>query len=271
MTKIVLITGASRGIGRATARQLLETGYTVYGTSRRPAQAEIDGIHMLALDVTDEESVRECVAQVQAEAGRIDVLINNAGYDIYGAAEDTTFEELVAQMDTNFYGVVRVTQAVLPLMRAQGGGKIINMSSIGGLVALPFNSAYAASKFALEGYSESLRYELLPFGIYVSLVEPGQVRTETLDESIISTQQSTVYPNDRITERARADGVTASLRPEQVAKAVLDIVQRERPGLRYAPGTQTRYVNALRRWLPWQLYEGFMMRQFVTPVLPSPR
>ncbi|HMQ30468.1 MAG TPA: SDR family NAD(P)-dependent oxidoreductase, partial [Chloroflexaceae bacterium] len=192
---------------------------------------------------------------------RLDVLVNNAGYDLCGAAEDTPLEELQAQVDENFFGAVRLTTAALPQMRRQGGGRIVTMSSVGGLLALPYNGAYAASKFALEGYSESLRYELLPAGIFVSLIEPGQVRTDTLETSIRSVNSTHARA---VAERARALGRGAGLLPEEVARAVVRVVETRRPRLRYAVGGQARGLVWLKRLLPEPLLETFMMRQFVT-------
>lgn len=267
MSKVILITGASKGIGLEMARLLQKQGHTIYGTSRKPEKSSVTDIRLLPLDVTDAQSVQQCVDAVVQEAGRIDVLINNAGYDIYGAAEDTTFDELQAQVDTNFYGTVRMTRSVLPIMRQRESGQIINISSIGGLISLPFNSAYAASKFALEGYSESLRYELLPFNIYVSLVEPGQIRTETLDTSILAVNNSTAYPSEAVAQRAREDGIKASLKPIDVAKTVSKIINSPHPRLRYGSGMQVRMVVLMSRLLPERWFEAFMMRMFVQPVL----
>jgi NAD(P)-dependent dehydrogenase (short-subunit alcohol dehydrogenase family) len=260
MGHVVLISGASRGIGRLTAMLLHERGYRVFGTARRP-EGTASPFRMLALDVTDDASVRAAVAAVIAEAGRLDVLVNNAGYDLYGAAEDTTIDELQAQVDANFLGAVRLTTAALPQMRRQGCGRIVTMSSVGGLLALPYNSAYAASKFALEGYSESLRYELLPSGIFVSLIEPGQVRTDTLETSIRSAGGAHA---ETVAERARALGRSASLLPEEVARAVVRVVEARRPRLRYPVGGQARQVVWLKKLLPAPLLEAFIMRQFVT-------
>jgi NAD(P)-dependent dehydrogenase (short-subunit alcohol dehydrogenase family) len=266
MGHVILISGASRGIGLITARLLHERGHRVFGTARKP-EASGFPFRMLPLDVTDGSSVRDAVAQVVAEAGRLDVLINNAGYDIYGAAEDTSLDELRAQMDANFLGAVRLTTAALPQMRRQGGGRIVTMSSVGGLLALPYNSAYAASKFALEGYSEALRYELLPAGIFVSLIEPGQVRTDTLDTSIRSADGAHAQ---EVAERARALGRSASLLPEEVARAVVRTVEARRPRLRYLVGGQARQVIWLKKLLPERLLEGFLMWQFVTgPAVPK--
>ncbi len=266
MKQVVFISGASRGIGRITAQLLHERGHRVFGTTRKPDTDDLP-FRMLALDVTDDASVHTAVAQVVAEAGRLDVLINNAGYDIYGAAEETTLDELLAQMDTNFVGAVRLTTAVLPYMRRQGGGRIVNMSSVGGLLALPYNSAYAASKFALEGYSESLRYELLPAQISVSLIEPGQVRTDTLETSIRSADGRHARA---VAERARALGRRAALQPGAVARVVARVVEAKRPRLRYLVGGQARQVALLKQFVPEWVREALIMRQFVTgPDLPQ--
>jgi short-subunit dehydrogenase len=175
MSQTVLVTGASSGIGRATARLLAERGFTVFGTARKPSppdEGAKSGVTMVALDVRSDESVRACVEQVVAKAGRLDVLVNNAGYSLTGAAEETSVEEAKAQLETNFFGAVRMVNAVLPGMRKAEAGKIINISSLAGSTAIPYSGFYSASKFALEGYSESLWYEVRPFGISVSLVEP---------------------------------------------------------------------------------------------------
>jgi short-subunit dehydrogenase len=269
MAKVVLITGATRGIGLLTAQLLHQRGYTVFGTGRSP-QGTQTPYTLLPLNVGDDVSVQRCVAEVIERAGRLDVLINNAGYDLYGAAEDTAWSEMVDQVDVNFFGAARLMRAVLPHFRRQGGGRIINLSSIGGLLSLPYNSAYAASKFALEGYSESLRYELLPFNIFVTLIEPGQVQTDTLDTSIRSAEQTApVYgvPAERIAERARAEGRKAALSAAAVAEAVVKVVETARPPLRYPVGGQARFVPLLKTLLPQRWFETLMMRMFVAPVL----
>jgi short-subunit dehydrogenase len=267
MKQVILIVGASKGIGLEIARTLHKHGSVVYGTSRAPQTSHSHDIRLLPLDVADEASITAAVRQIMNEQGRIDVLINNAGYDLHGAAEDTTFSELFDQINTNFFGTVRVIQAVLPMMRQQNRGKIINISSIGGLMALPFNSAYAASKFAIEGYSEALRYELLPFNILVSLVEPGQVRTDTLASSNVTTQRSTTYDAREIVRHSVEAGQKASLKPTQVALTVSKIVQAARPRLRYKVRTQIRMVISMKRLFPEPVFERFIMGQFVKPLL----
>lgn len=269
MSKVVLIIGASKGIGLEMARMLKNNGDIVYGTSRNPSQNPITEIELIPLDVADRSSITKAIAHVIEKAGRIDVLINNAGYDLYGAFEDMTLDEFSAQMDTNFWGAVRVTQAILPIMRQQKGGKIINISSLGGVTALPFNSAYATSKFALEGFSESLRYEVLPFNIFISLVEPGQVATDTLDGSIRSINHSTIYDAQKIASNSRKLGEKAPLKPHHIARTVNKIVRAKHPRLRYYVGTQTRMITLFSRFLPQRLSEILLMRQLVQPFLKS--
>src|SRR5215813_2912337 len=181
--KVVLITGASSGVGQATARLLSENGYRVFGTSRNPAGARaIPTVEMLALDVRSDASVSACVTAVVKQAGRVDVLVNNAAYELAGALEEISLEEAKAQFETNFFGVVRMVKAVLPSMRQQRQGQIINVSSFSGLSAIPFLGIYSASKFALEGYTEALRMELKPFDIHVSLTEAAFLKTPMMDK-----------------------------------------------------------------------------------------
>lgn len=266
MGQVILLTGASKGIGLAIARRLMAEGHTVYGTSRDPGRATFTDVRLLPLDVRDADSVTACVQTVIDEAGHIDVLINNAGYDLYGAAEETSLDELTAQMDTNFYGAVRLIQAMLPHMRERRNGKIINTSSIGGLLSLPYNSAYAASKYALEGYSETLRYELLPFNVYVSLVEPGSVHTDTLDTSIIEVAQphpSYAQDRTRLVEQMRKSGVEDGVSVEQVSATVARIVRSRRPRLRYPVGNTARFAPMMKTLLPQWGFERFMLDQFM--------
>ena len=261
---VVLITGASTGIGHAMALLLRTRGYRVFGASRNPIQAGASGIDMVALDVTSDESVAAGIRAVLERAGHIDILINNVGYALLGSAEETSLTELTAQLDTNFLGAVRVTSAVLPHLRAQRHGKIINISSLGGLAALPYSSAYAASKFALEGYSEALRHELRSFGVYVSLVEPSNVRTETLATSIrrsAAANPAYAAARERIIADFKAAGLRSTVEPATVARVVAGIVEHPAPRLRYPIGPQARLVPLLKALLPQAIFEAIIRRQ----------
>ena len=266
MSKTILISGASKGIGLAIAKTLHEAGHTVIGTSRKPAQADVFSFKLLPLDVRDEASVKTCVEQALAELSHIDVLINNAGYDLYAAAEEAGVVETVSQMNVNFFGAVRMITAVLPDLRRRGWGRIINISSIGGYLGLPYNSAYAASKFALEGYSESLRLELLPLGIYVSLVAPEAVATDTLETSIrgmVQTHPAYAGRSQALIKQMRDLGRNSPVTPETVARTVGEVVRANPPKLRYPVGRQARFIPWLKTLLPQNWFERMMVRQFM--------
>jgi len=263
MTQTVLITGASSGIGRATAQLLTERGFTVYGTARRPDRATPEQFRLLALDVRSDESVRSCVAQVVAKAGRLDVLVNNAGYSLTSAAEETSVEEAKAQLETNFFGAVRMVNAVLPGMRAAGAGKVINISSLAGNTAIPYSAFYSASKFALEGYSESLWYEVRPFGISVSLVEPGFVNTPIGEASPAAARPLPAYDASRKSMLAAfGHALKSGIPPEQVARRVLQIIEQPNPGLRYRVGAQATWLPRLRNVVPWTVYAAGVRKTF---------
>jgi short-subunit dehydrogenase len=264
--KVAIITGASKGIGLEIAHSLHRAGYVVYGTSRKVSDHSRLSFKLLPLEVRSDESVAELVRQVLDEAGRIDVLINNAGYDVYGSAAGTSMEELHAQMDVNFYGAVRMARAVLPTMKRQKSGYIINISSIGGLLSLPFNSAYAASKFAMEGYFEAMRHEVRPFGVYVSLVEPQGVKTDTLDSSIQSIAHEVTDHEEqlkRMIERMRADGKASGLKPVVVAHVVRKILSTKRPRLRYPVGGLATFMPTMKSLMPQTMFERFISSMFM--------
>ncbi|HEX8705246.1 MAG TPA: SDR family oxidoreductase, partial [Myxococcaceae bacterium] len=252
-SKVVLITGASSGIGKACAELLTAEGHTVYGTSRRPS-ATPPGYRMLEMDVTRDDSVQSAVKAILAESGNIDVVVNNAGYALAGSIEDTTLEEAQQQLDTNFMGTVRVCKAVLPSMRARGSGLIINVSSLGGAVGLPFQGFYSASKFALEGFTESLRQEVAPFGIQATLIQPGDVRTLITDNRIQARQSApgSAYRACfeaalRIIEKEERAGIA----PEQVARLVLELVSHPAVAVRYTVGhLSQRAYTASKSFLP---------------------
>ncbi len=262
MPPVTLISGASKGIGLAIATAMHDAGFKVYGTSRNPENYNHLPFHILPLDVTDSASVEACVDTVLQREDHIDILVNNAGYDLFGSAEKTSMEELIAQMDANFYGLVRLTKAVLPAMKQRQHGKIINISSIGGLMSFPFNSAYAASKFAVEGYSESLRLELRPFNVHVALVEPAGVNTKTLHSSI-QLVSGTDEAGKKMATTIRDFGHQAKLYPEHVAQTVVKIAKQTHPKLRYPVGFNARFLPFLRQTLPHKMYETVMTKLFL--------
>lgn len=261
---VVLVTGASSGVGQATARLLAQSGYRVFGTSRNPATStDTPGVTMVPLDVRSDESVGACLNAVVDQAGRLDVLVNNAGYEQAGALEELTLDEAKAQFETNFFGVVRIVKAVLPLMRRQRRGQIITVSSLSGLSPIPFMGIYSASKFALDGYTEALRLEVEPFKIRVSQIEPGFLRTPMMNHRQLAVQRIAEYDpwRERAYEAIHAYEAKGP-GPELVADAVLKIVSSKRPRLRYLVGRQAKVVTRLRQFLPEPAFEVGVRRAF---------
>jgi NAD(P)-dependent dehydrogenase (short-subunit alcohol dehydrogenase family) len=265
---VILVTGASSGLGHAIARALAAKSYRVFGTVRRPGAVvgAADGFTTLALDVTQNESVAACIAEVIRQAGRIDAVINNAGFGIAGAIEDTTSEEGMAQFETNFFGMHRVCRAVLPHLRAQRGGMIINMSSLAGRIALPFQGFYSATKFAIEAYTEALRMEVRSFGISVSMIEPGDFATSFTANRRMTAESLPSSPYHDSALRA----VAAMARDEQanpdltaVTEAVESILACRRPALRYPRANVVqRTFNALRPFLPQAVSESLIRNMY---------
>jgi short-subunit dehydrogenase len=255
--RVVLITGASSGVGQATARLLSQKGYTVFGTSRTPTSAEaLPNLTMLALDVRSDASVAACVNAVSSQAGRLDVLVNNAGYELAGALEEHSLDEAKAQFETNFFGVVRMTKAVLPLMRRQKQGQIINISSLSGLAPIPFMGMYSASKFAVEGYTEALRLEVKLLKIHVSQIEVGFLKTPMMDKRQVAAERIGDYePWRQRAFKAIRDSEEKGLRPEAVAQAVSKIMASPAPRLRYVIGGQANVVSRLKRFFPERAFE----------------
>ena len=258
--KVVLVTGASSGIGAAISGQLARDGHRVFGTSRKVtgtdgSTVERSGVAMLALDVCSDDSVRACVAAVLAQAGRIDVLVNNAGYLLAGAIEEATIEQAKAQFDTNFFGTARMVKAVLPTMRAQRSGHIINMSSLAGIVPAPFWGYYNASKFAVEGYTETLRLELTPFGIKVSMVEPGAINTPFFAQAAPPPMPEYSPWRDRALGTMKGFEQKAP-GPDVVAQVVSRVVAASSPRLRYPVTFEGRMFPLMRRFLPDSLFEA---------------
>ncbi|MDQ2713958.1 MAG: SDR family NAD(P)-dependent oxidoreductase [Chloroflexota bacterium] len=261
--RVVLITGAGFGIGRATAELLITHGYRVFGTSRDPKGHGRRAFPLLEMDVHSDESVSNCVQSVLAQGGCIDVLINNAGTGIAGAAEETLLSEARTVFETNFFGMVRMTNAVLPTMRQQHSGKIITMSSAGGFIGIPFRALYVASKFAIEGYNESLRYEVRPFGINVSLVEPGPVSTPVADAVPQVSHEIAAYAHLRrqVTE-AFHTAMRQGMPSQQVARAILRIIKQDSPHLHNTVGAQATMLALLRRGMPQGGFEMLVRRIF---------
>ncbi|MFQ5898850.1 MAG: oxidoreductase [Candidatus Methylomirabilia bacterium] len=262
--KVVLVSGASSGIGQAIARTLAQRGFTVFGTSRDPSSAEkVPGVAMLPLDLRVDESVVGCVDTVLKREGRLDILVNNAGYVLRGAVEEVSLGEAKAQFETNFFGVVRMVKAVLPTMRRQGAGQIINISSAVGFVPVPFGALYSASKFALEGYTEALRHEVKPFNVHVSLVEPGFINTQLARNAQDAAERIADYdPWRQRVLGARRQYEGKAPEPTVVAECVLRVIEGSSPKLRYRVGKEATWSARLRRLLPESLFEHGVRRLF---------
>src|SRR5918995_400017 len=248
---VALVTGSSSGMGFETALLLARTGFHTYASMRNLekskniteiASTEKLPLQVVQLDVNDDRTVKDAIHKIAAEKKRIDVLVNNAGYGVFGSLEDLSIEEIKAQFETNFYGVIRVTQQVLPVMRKQNTGTIVNVSSVGGSIGLPVLSAYHSTKFALEGLSESMSYELEPFGIRVVIIEPGVIRTNIMNSS--ASAKKALDPKSpyfslmqKIENNFKSMLKNASSSPpEEVAKVILQAIMSENPQLRYTVG-----------------------------------
>lgn len=259
---VALVTGASSGIGSATAKVLQIAGYRVFGTSRRAVPKRTDGVTMLTCDVTDETSVAKLVDDVVAIAGRIDLLVNNAGVGVIGGAEESSIAQSQALFDVNVFGVMRVTKAVLPVMRRQASGRIINISSVLGLIPSPYNAIYSSSKHAIEGYSESLDHELRTLGIRVVLVEPGYTNTAFEENKSKPDQPLAIYDAVRKhTEQLMMKSVRDGDSPEIVAETVLKAASARQPNRRYPAGKLARQVRLLRRFVPESAFDKSLRKQ----------
>jgi NAD(P)-dependent dehydrogenase (short-subunit alcohol dehydrogenase family) len=250
--KVALVTGASSGIGQATAERLALAGYKVYGTSRRGAEAGQPSFEMLPLDVTSDESVEAVIRDVMRLDGRIDLLVNNAGFSIAPAGgEESSIEQARSIFDTNFFGTVRMTRAVVPHMRHQAGGRIINIGSVLGFLPAPYMALYAATKHAIEGYSESLDHELRTRGIRVSVIEPGYTKTQFDAHLLEADSKLDEYREVRAAVGKRLqEAVAAADEPGIVAGVVLQAAAAARPKLRYTAGRVARRLRWLRRFAP---------------------
>lgn len=262
----VLITGASAGIGKETAKRMLGEGYIVYAAARRIEKMrdlEDLGAVILKMDVTREEDLVAGVERINKEHGGTDVLINNAGFGLYGAMEDVPLDDARYQFEVNLFGLARLTQLVLPHMRQQGAGKIVNISSVAGKIHIPLGSWYIATKHALEGWSDCLRFELKNFGIDVILIEPGLIRTEfgeVANGPMIERSGNSAYSHivERMTQRT--DGSERGSPPSVIADTVLKAVRAKRPKTRYAAGQYAKPVLFLRKLVSDRMYDRIVER-----------
>lgn len=272
--KVAVVTGSSSGIGYETSLMLARNGFVTYATMRNPnksdniksiAARENLPIRITQLDVTDNVSINNAVQAILSETGRIDVLVNNAGYVLNGALEDLAIDEIKAQYETNMFGLIRATQAVLPSMRKQKSGTIVNVSSVAGRFGFAGGSAYVSTKFAVEGLSESMAYELEPFGIKVILIEPGVIRTNVFNSAIVAKKsQDPNSPYSQIMQKVATNFEesmkNASSSPELVANVVLEAVTNENPLLRYSAGKDAEtWLDAKRDMSDGEFYK--MMKQ----------
>ena len=256
-SKTALVTGASSGIGEATAERLAMAGYKVYGTSRRAAKANQRSFELLPLDVTSNESVEATVKEVLRLEGRIDLLVNNAGFGIApAAAEESSIEQARSIFETNFFGIVRMTRAVVPHMRRQRAGRIINIGSVLGFLPMPYAALYAATKHAVEGYSESLDHELRTRGIRVSVIEPAYTKTQFDANFVEPDAKLDEYREIRASVgRTLAEVMATAEDPGVVADVVLEAARAARPKLRYTAGVRAGRLRMLRRFAPAGLFD----------------
>jgi NAD(P)-dependent dehydrogenase (short-subunit alcohol dehydrogenase family) len=274
VSRAVLVTGCSSGIGRATAERLAAAGFTVYASARRLEAVEsLSGCRALQLDVTDEASMRAAVEAVEAEQGAVGALVNNAGYSQSGAVETLSMEDLRRQFETNVFGLVRMCQLVLPGMRRAGFGRIVNMSSMGGNFVFPGGGAYHASKYAVEALSDALRFEVKGFGVGVTVIQPGAIRTEfasTVSERMPEGEGPYAAFNadvGRATKEAYEKGPLAKLggEPDDVAKAVEKAIAAKRAPIRTRVTPSAHLLVTQRRLLPDRGWDAFVGTQFKRP------
>jgi NAD(P)-dependent dehydrogenase (short-subunit alcohol dehydrogenase family) len=276
---VALVTGSSSGIGFETALLLARTGIFTYASMRNMAKSnklkeiakeEKLPLQVLQLDVNEDQSVSNAIDKIVKEKSKINVLVNNAGYGLFGSLEDLSIDEIKSQFETNFYGVIRVTQKVIPIMRrCKTGGIIVNVSSVGGLISVPFLSAYNSTKFALEGLSESMSYELEPFGIRVVIIEPGFIRTNIMNSSILA--RKAMDPNSPYSsltqkvERYFKSMVSnpSSSTPEDVAKTILEAISSDSPQLRYLVGSDAIATIQAKKNMPENEFSNLIKKQML--------
>lgn len=271
--KVVLITGASSGIGRSTAEKLLENGYIVYGAARSEEKlkylSEHENGNYILMDITEAEMRKGCVDQILTEEGRIDILINNAGYGSFGAVEEVPVEEAKRQFEVNLFGLSELTKLVIPKMRENQSGKIINISSVGGKTWTPLGGWYHASKFALEGLSDCLRNELKDFGIDVVLIEPGAIKSNWADitaQNLLKVSGDGPYQEQakrsaKKYKKMYGDGGIA-VEPKKVAEVIIKAAEKKNPGARYAVPAHAKAMLFFRWLLPDRIYDYFTSKFF---------
>ena len=270
MKKVILITGASSGIGKDTAISLIKHGHVVYGAARRLEMMQDiiqAGGHAIKMDILKERNIDDVVNQIIKEQNRIDVLINNAGYGLWGAVETISIDEAKRQFDVNIFGLAYLTKKIIPFMREQKSGKIINMSSIGGKGYTPFGAWYHATKYALEGWSDCLRIELKSFGIDVILIEPGVIKTEfqdvmmdsTVERSIGTPYEKKLKALEKATQEMYARGIGSP--PSTITKLIIKAINSHNPKRRYVGGLFAKPMLFIKKWLGDKMYEKAIMSQ----------
>ena len=263
---VAIVTGANTGIGAATARALQGAGYHVFGTYRKLPATTIPGVDYVACDVTNDLAVDAAVREVLAQAGRIDLLVNNAGVGLMGAAEESSLEQAKSIFDVNLFGVVRTTNAVLPVMRKQRSGRIVNISSVMGLIPSPFMALYSSSKHAVEGYSQALDHEVRVGGIRVVLVEPSYTRTTFESNALAADQNIEHYALARANAEAVMRNEAAKADPpEVVAATVVTAATAAKPQLRYTAGRDATTVSLLRRFVPTSAFDKSLRKRMQMP------
>ena len=263
---VAIVTGATSGIGLASANLLQHEGYTVYGTSRRPQSDSQNGIAMLACDVTSDESVSSVIEQVLGRSGRIDVLVNNAGFGLIAGAEESSIEQAESVFEVNVFGIMRMTNQVLPVMRQQGKGRVINIGSVVGFLPAPYYAIYGATKHAIDGYSQTLDHEVRGFGIRVISIEPAFTRTSFETNLAAPDRPLAIYESARrsMIDTSRQQ-VEKGDEPEVVAQVVLQAAQAARPRLRYPAGPAARRLALMRRIVPEGIFNRILRKQFNLP------